>query len=93
MHSAQPFASQGDVWRNVALDSSTRHGAESLDSGTQVSCKHNILDYFYIFFRARSASSFAQFNDQEHILRRRFNQWNFTGSGEIAAVQCLVYSF
>jgi len=67
-----------DVWRKVALDLSTRQGAESLNFGTHVMCEHNILDYFYIFFRVRSARSFAHFTDQEHDLRRRFNQLDFT---------------
>ena len=67
-----------DVWRKVALEMSIRQGAESLSFSTHVLCEHNILDYFYIFFRVRSARAVAHFTDQEHDLRRRFNQLDFT---------------
>jgi hypothetical protein len=68
-----------DVWRKVALDMSTSgQRGDGLNFATHVNCEHNILDYFSIFFRVRCSSSTAHFTDQEHDLRRRFNQLDFT---------------
>jgi hypothetical protein len=68
-----------DVWRKVSLEMSTRgERGDGLNFASHVACEHNILDYFYIFFRVRCATSMAHFTDQEHDLRRRFNQLDFT---------------